>query len=84
MKIIINSADNPETESLYLTVTGTSAESGDDGEVGSGNRENGLITSYRPMNMEAAAGKNPVKNFVKLYNIVAQKISEALVTEIMK
>jgi len=82
LKIIINSADNPETENLYLTVTGTSAESGDDGEVGRGNRVNGLITPYRPMNMEAAAGKNPVTHVGKLYNIVAQKISEALVTEI--
>jgi len=82
LTIIINAADNPETESLYLTVTGTSAESGDDGEVGRGNRVNGLITPYRPMNMEAAAGKNPVTHVGKLYNIVAQKISEALVTEI--
>ena len=82
LEIIINAADKPETESLYLTVTGTSAESGDDGEVGRGNRVNGLITPYRPMNMEAAAGKNPVTHVGKLYNIVAQQIAEALVIEI--
>lgn len=82
LEIIINAADNPDTESLYLTVTGTSAESGDDGEVGRGNRVNGLITPYRPMNMEAAAGKNPVTHVGKLYNIVAQQIAEALVNEI--
>ena len=82
LDIIINAADNPETESLYLTVTGTSAEAGDDGEVGRGNRVNGLITPYRPMNMEAAAGKNPVTHIGKLYNIVAQQIAEALVIEI--
>jgi S-adenosylmethionine synthetase len=79
--VIVNAADNPETKSLYLTVTGTSAESGDDGEVGRGNRVNGLITPYRPMNMEAAAGKNPVTHVGKLYNIIAQQIAISLVSE---
>jgi len=82
VEIVINAADDPEAKSLYLTVTGTSAESGDDGEVGRGNRVNGLITPYRPMNMEAAAGKNPVTHVGKLYNIVAQQIAETLVKEI--
>lgn len=82
LDITINAADNIESESLYLTVTGTSAESGDDGEVGRGNRVNGLITPYRPMNMEAAAGKNPVTHVGKLYNILAQQITERLINEI--
>ena len=82
ISIDVNTADGREKESLYLTVTGTSAEAGDDGEVGRGNRVNGLITPYRPMNMEAAAGKNPVTHVGKLYNIVAQQISEALVKEL--
>jgi S-adenosylmethionine synthetase len=80
--VTVNAADDLEAESLYLTVTGTSAESGDDGEVGRGNRVNGLITPYRPMNMEAAAGKNPVTHVGKLYNIMAQQIAETLVNEI--
>jgi S-adenosylmethionine synthetase len=42
----------PGKGSVYLTVTGTSAEAGDDGEAGRGNRVNGLITPYRPMTME--------------------------------
>ena len=45
---------------LFLTVTGTSAEAGDDGEAGRGNRTSGLITPYRAMTIEAAARKNPV------------------------
>lgn len=81
LEIKVNTADNPDTGSLYLTVTGTSAESGDDGEVGRGNRANGLITPYRPMNMEAVSGKNPVTHVGKLYNIVARQITEALVEE---
>ena len=80
--INVNAADDIDQGSLYLTVTGTSAESGDDGEVGRGNRVNGLIAPYRPMNMEAAAGKNPVTHVGKLYNIVAQRIAETLIQEL--
>lgn len=82
LNININAADGMEPDSLYLTVTGTSAEAGDDGEVGRGNRINGLITPYRPMNMEAAAGKNPVTHVGKLYNIIAQRAAVAIVNEI--
>ncbi len=82
VKVTVNAADDVDTNSLFMTVTGTSAESGDDGEVGRGNRVNGLITPYRPMNMEAAAGKNPVTHVGKLYNIVAQQIAFALVQKL--
>lgn len=82
VNINLNAADDIDKGSLYLTVTGTSAESGDDGEVGRGNRVNGLIAPYRPMNMEAAAGKNPVTHVGKLYNIVAQRVAETLVQEL--
>ncbi|KPJ95517.1 MAG: S-adenosylmethionine synthase [Gammaproteobacteria bacterium SG8_11] len=78
----VNTADGDSKDSIYLTVTGTSAEAGDDGEVGRGNRVNGLITPYRPMNMEAAAGKNPVTHVGKLYNIVAQLIADTIVDEL--
>ena len=74
--ISVNAADTPE--SMYLTVTGTSAESGDDGEVGRGNRINGLITPCRPMTLEAAAGKNPVTHVGKIYSVVARQIAELL------
>ncbi|MFX1370205.1 MAG: methionine adenosyltransferase, partial [Promethearchaeota archaeon] len=65
----------------YLTVTGTSAEHGDDGQVGRGNRANGLITPYRPMTLEAAAGKNPVSHVGKTYNVAAREIVEKVVKE---
>lgn len=80
--VTVNAADDVDAGSVYMTVTGTSAESGDDGEVGRGNRVNGLIAPYRPMNMEAAAGKNPVTHVGKLYNIVAQQIAYTLVQEL--
>ncbi|HUH69437.1 MAG TPA: methionine adenosyltransferase [Mycobacterium sp.] len=78
-EVAVNAADDPASGTVYLTVTGTSAEAGDDGEVGRGNRVNGLITPYRPMSLEAAAGKNPVAHVGKIYNVVARDIAEALV-----
>jgi S-adenosylmethionine synthetase len=72
----VNTADDPSRESVYLTVTGSSAEAGDDGEAGRGNRVNGLITPSRPMTMESVAGKNPVTHVGKLYNLVAGLIAE--------
>ena len=46
---------------IYLTVLGTSGEQADSGEVGRGNRVNGLISLNRPQCSEAAAGKEPCK-----------------------
>jgi S-adenosylmethionine synthetase len=80
VELFINTADTKG--SVYITVTGTSAEQGDDGQVGRGNRVNGLITPYRPMSLEAAAGKNPISHIGKIYNTVAKKISERVVEEI--
>ena len=72
--IRVNTADNFQKKLYYLTVTGTSAEHGDDGQVGRGNRANGLITPFRPMTLEATAGKNPISHTGKIYNICARKI----------
>jgi S-adenosylmethionine synthetase len=82
VEVFINTADNPENDSVYITVTGTSAEAGDDGQVGRGNRPNGLITPYRPMTLEAAAGKNPVSHVGKIYSAVANTIAQRVVKEI--
>jgi S-adenosylmethionine synthetase len=81
-EVAVNTADGDTADSIYLTVTGLSAEAGDDGQVGRGNRVNGLITPYRPMSLEAAAGKNPVTHVGKLYNLLADRIARALVAEI--
>jgi S-adenosylmethionine synthetase len=78
VEVDVNTADGETADSVYLTVTGTSAEGGDDGQVGRGNRVNGLITPYRPMSPEAAAGKNPVTHVGKLYNLVAGRIAHAV------
>jgi len=76
VNVFINTADIMQDNVYYLTVTGLSMENGDDGSVGRGNRANGLITPYRPMSLEASAGKNPVTHVGKLYNVLATKIAE--------
>ncbi len=78
----INTADGDTEDSIYLTVTGSSAEAGDDGQVGRGNRANGLITPGRPMSLEALAGKNPVSHVGKIYNIAARRIAEGVVAQV--
>ena len=77
--VAVNAADSTSSGGIYLTVTGTSAEAGDDGQVGRGNRVNGLITPCRPMSLEAAAGKNPVSHVGKIYNVLARDIAETIV-----
>ncbi len=65
-------------EGVYLTVLGTSAEAGDSGQVGRGNRTNGVIPLNRPFCSEAAAGKNPVSHVGKIYNSLTHKIANAV------
>lgn len=77
-EVHVNTADEPEDGSYYITVTGTSAEMGDDGSVGRGNRVNGLITPHRSMSLEAASGKNPVTHVGKIYNLMASDIAEEI------
>ncbi|MFQ6054391.1 MAG: methionine adenosyltransferase [Methanosarcinales archaeon] len=75
VKVFINTGDNLEKGSVFLTVTGTSAEWGDDGSVGRGNRCNGLITPNRSMSMEATSGKNPINHIGKIYNLLSYQIA---------
>jgi S-adenosylmethionine synthetase len=67
---------------LYLTVLGTSADSGDSGQVGRGNRVNGLISLNRPFCSEAASGKNPVSHVGKIYNFLTFRIAQRVCEEV--
>ncbi|CCQ34780.1 S-adenosylmethionine synthase protein [Halorhabdus tiamatea SARL4B] len=82
VRVQVNTADDYEEGSIYLTTTGTSAEQGDDGSVGRGNRANGLITPNRPMSMEATSGKNPVNHIGKIYNLLSTEIAKSVVSEV--
>jgi S-adenosylmethionine synthetase len=85
-ELAVNTLDDStagDESGLYLTVTGLSAEHGDDGQVGRGNRVSGLITPSRPMSLEAAAGKNPVSHVGKIYNVLAGLIARDLVNQVV-
>ena len=78
----LNAADNPKHGEYYLTVTGTSAEQGDDGNTGRGNRVNGLISPMRQYSMEATAGKNPVNHTGKILNALAVLTAREIVKKV--
>lgn len=76
--VAINCLDTPEHKEsgLYLTVTGLSCENGDSGQVGRGNRANGVISFLRPQTMEAWAGKNPISHVGKIYSFAAVNLAK--------
>jgi S-adenosylmethionine synthetase len=76
----INTLDDEArgAEGMYLTVLGTSAESGDGGEVGRGNAVNGLISLNRPTSNEAAAGKNAACHVGKIYNLLSHEMASEI------
>jgi S-adenosylmethionine synthetase len=84
VEVEINTLDDPDRGEggLYLTVLGTSAESADGGQIGRGNRVNGLITLHRPMSIEAAAGKNPVRHVGKIYSLLAHQVAGQMVERV--
>ena len=82
VNVFVNAADNLKASCVFLTVTGTSAEMGDDGSVGRGNRCNGLITPNRPMSMEATSGKNPINHIGKIYNLLSTQMARDIVKQV--
>jgi S-adenosylmethionine synthetase len=78
--IDLNTLDdkNRGEDGMYLTVLGTSAEGGDCGQVGRGNKVNGVIALNRPMSTEAAAGKNPIAHVGKIYTFLTHDIADKI------
>lgn len=77
VNLSINTKDDYDKTSVYLTVSGASL-SGDIGVVGRGNRANGLITSNRPMSMEGTNGKNPKYYAGFIYANLTKRISSRI------
>ena len=84
MEVHFNTLDEPGRGlgGIYMTLLGTSAEDADSGQVGRGNRVNGLISMNRPMGTEAAAGKNPVSHVGKIYNVLAHSLARSVYEEV--
>jgi S-adenosylmethionine synthetase len=79
----VNTADRHgrDLAGLYLTVLGTSADGADCGQVGRGNRVNGIIPLNRPTCSEAAAGKNPASHVGKIYNLLTYQVANRIQRE---
>lgn len=84
VQLTLNTLDNAERgeAGLYLSLTGTSAEDADSGQVGRGNRVSGVIAFHRPAGAEAAAGKNPVSHVGKIYNVLAHHLAQEIIAEV--
>jgi S-adenosylmethionine synthetase len=82
--IALNTLDDPRRSEAgaYLTVLGTSAEGAVGGQVGRGNRVNGVIALNRPMGTEAAAGKNPVSHVGKIYTLLTHHIAARIYADL--
>ena len=80
--VMVNTADDVEHDAVYLTLTGTSAEMGDDGAVGRGNRVNGVIAPFRSTSLEAACGKNPISHVGKVYNVLALRAAQDIIEHV--
>ncbi|MDY7080363.1 MAG: methionine adenosyltransferase [Chloroflexota bacterium] len=80
--VMVNTADDVASDAVYLTLTGTSAEMGDDGAVGRGNRVNGVIAPFRSASLEAACGKNPISHVGKVYNVLALLAAQDIVERV--
>jgi len=80
--VMVNTADDVANDAVYLTLTGTSAEMGDDGSVGRGNRANGVIAPFRSASLEAACGKNPISHVGKVYNVLALLAAQDIIERV--
>ena len=69
-------------DGVFLTVLGTCADGADSGQVGRGNKVNGVISLNRPIGTEAAAGKNPVSHVGKIYNALSHQIARSICDEV--
>lgn len=83
ININLNTLDVPGRglPGMYLTVLGTSADGADCGQVGRGNRVNGIIPLNRPTCSEAAAGKNPTSHVGKIYNLLTYQVAKRIQSE---
>lgn len=84
VRVDVNTLDQPGRgeAGMYLTVLGTSAEGADGGQVGRGNKVNGVIALNRPMSTEAAAGKNPISHVGKIYNLLTHRMADEVYKEV--
>ena len=84
VNVCINTLDVEDrgVDGIFLTVLGTCADGADSGQVGRGNKVNGVISLNRPIGTEAAAGKNPVSHVGKIYNALTHQIARKICDQV--
>ena len=84
VNVFLNTLDVEDrgVDGIFLTVLGTCADGADSGQVGRGNKVNGVISLNRPIGTEAAAGKNPVSHVGKIYNALTHQIARRICDEV--
>jgi len=84
VNVFVNTLDveGRGVDGVYLTVLGTCADGADSGQVGRGNKVNGVISLNRPIGTEAAAGKNPVSHVGKIYNALSHQIARSVCEQV--
>ena len=84
VNVYINTLDVDDrgVDGVFLTVLGTCADGADSGQVGRGNKVNGVISFNRPIGTEAAAGKNPVSHVGKIYNALSHQVARKICEEV--
>jgi S-adenosylmethionine synthetase len=84
VNVYINTLDVEDrgVDGIFLTVLGTCADGADSGQVGRGNKVNGVISLNRPIGTEAAAGKNPVSHVGKIYNALTHQIARKICDQV--
>ncbi|KKP92231.1 MAG: Methionine adenosyltransferase [Parcubacteria group bacterium GW2011_GWA1_36_12] len=78
VSVTLNPGDNTDKEMLYIRLTGSCIESGDEGQVSRGNRLGGVISSCRPFSIEGLSGKNPSYHAGKIYSVAAWDIARQI------
>lgn len=73
---------NVNANKPYLLGIGSCIECGEEGLVGRGNSNSGLISVFRPHSVEAPSGKNPVYHTGRVLNFLVMNLSKALYNEL--
>lgn len=78
---IVKVAVNPKAGGgrlVYLLAVGSCIDCGEEGIVGRGNTNQGVISCFRPHSMEAPAGKNPVYHTGRVMGFLTTKLARSI------
>lgn len=78
INIRVNPSSNGKTPKVYILGIGSCIEGGEEGVVGRGNDNGGVISIFRPHSQETEFGKNPVYHTGKVMGHLTKKLAESI------